>query len=530
MLTCKFSVLLKFKLKYKLNISRRLAAPAGSFRAAGALLLTALLIAAALLLCIFVPYVILLIHLAGTYTEREYFSLLLTFANAAVFILSLLSAYSLFSSGREREFLIPLPIKKRYIFASEYVTYYFGAVMSSLLFTVPGAAVYAAGMAEKGAPVLILKAVLGCIIFPALPSAAAFVMISVVFAASARFRHRETAAVILGAAVLICAVLLRVNIGSFNADGGPAVRISESLSRILFNSYFMLRAIMIRSLRAWLYMLYFTLSSAAVCAAVYFYGGAVYDRILGKMKSAVSAREKTDKDYRQRSPARAFCIKEFKTVLRSPAFALNCCIGVILAPVLAVTASRSGLASDIPGIIMCLVIMSANMTASTSISREGRSFGMCVYMPVRSADHIKGRAAAAFVFNALSGALFIFPYEILIKLNFLYIIYEFLTVIAASLTFACFGLLIDLKKPKLIWDRETEAVKQNFNAVLGMIVSIMISLVIVIPFFVGMAGHVSKTFMYLCSFAEAAAAAAVGVMLLRNKACSREGNSIDGNS
>jgi len=37
------------------------------------------------------------------------------------------------------------------------------------------------------------------------------------------------------------------------------------------------------------------------------------------------------------------------------------------------------------------------------------------------------------------------------------------------------GILIDLNFPKLIWDNEQKAVKQNFNVVLNMLVSVLVA-------------------------------------------------------
>jgi ABC-2 type transport system permease protein len=46
------------------------------------------------------------------------------------------------------------------------------------------------------------------------------------------------------------------------------------------------------------------------------------------------------------------------------------------------------------------------------------------------------------------------------------------------------GILIDLSFPKLIWDNEQKAVKQNFNVVLNMLISILIP---GIPIFISIA-------------------------------------------
>jgi ABC-2 type transport system permease protein len=80
--------------------------------------------------------------------------------------------------------------------------------------------------------------------------------------------------------------------------------------------------------------------------------------------------------------------------------------------------------------------------------------------------------------------------------------YLILLVVAAcipGILFSAFaGILIDLNFPKLIWDNEQKAVKQNFNVVLNMLLSVV---VVGIPIFIIIALHFTLwiTFLTLIS-------------------------------
>lgn len=58
-------------------------------------------------------------------------------------------------------------------------------------------------------------------------------------------------------------------------------------------------------------------------------------------------------------------------------------------------------------------------------------------------------------------------------------VYLILLIILTSvlgIAFSCFvGILIDLNFPKLVWDNEQKAVKQNFNVVINMLASILMA-------------------------------------------------------
>lgn len=542
--TAKFCTLLKFQLKYKFGIRRVTAAPFARTAAMGALLLIAAV------LCIFIPYVMILIEMSRAYTAEIYFSSVLTLASFVVFAVSLLSAYGLFSSGKERELLTPLPIPKGYIFAVNYITFYISSFITSFLFIMTGVIVYAmcAGSAAPGAyaiSMLIIKTLIGIVLFPALPSAAAFIIMSAVFLISGFFRHKELIATVLGFTAVICVIVIRMSSMPADAPGGVLASITKYTGKMLFNVFFLRKALTGETSGAWIYMIFTAVSSVILILAIYLYGSAVYDRILQKMNVSYARKGNIYDTHMRRSAVHAFCVKELKTLIRSPIYALNCLLNIVIAPVAAIVISKNIMSNDnilgnivnafsdngalgneataLAGLLICLVIMSIGMTASTSVSREGKSFDICRSIPVKLSEQVKGRTAAAVLLYILCGALFIIPYGILLKIDFLYIIYGFFIVLAASIAFACSGLLIDITRPKLIWNKEAEAVKQNINGMAGMFVSVIISVVIMLPFFIYLNGNINKTSMLAGILALAVLTAAASILLMKRKIRLMEG-------
>ena len=81
----------------------------------------------------------------------------------------------------------------------------------------------------------------------------------------------------------------------------------------------------------------------------------------------------------------------------------------------------------------------------------------------------------------------------LLKLYFLYIIYGLAVLFVSSISFSLCGIIVDYKNPKLHWDKETEAVKQNLNGMIGIFISIILSIIYITPFAIYMAGIINKT-------------------------------------
>jgi putative membrane protein len=521
-LTNNFAVLLKFQLKYKLGLRRwKEAIGASKYGKAAALGGTLLLLF--LVGCILVPYIIIMDVLYDSFAANGnpagYFDTLFLLSNFVTFVTALLSTYSILFSGRDREILTPLPIKKQYIFLTNYITLYAGALIASLGFILPGFIIYEI---KTGFSFLILiKAFIGSVAFPALPLAIAFLMMSLLLAVASGFRHKELLATLFGVIILGGFVFLNSNqelLLKFVENSADSV---SKFSKIFVNAFFLRESILQKGGSSWGYLLLVVAAAAIFIFLIYLYGSAVYDKILQRMSASVASKEKKKQKYKEGKPSAAFFRKEMKTILRSPVYALNCLLNIILAPIAAILISREAsfrllldkLAQNpehidfllaMFGLLIGLGLMSLNMVPSTSISREGKCIWISEIIPVRLKSQIKGRIAAAVLFYIMSGALFIILFGILLKINLLYIIYGFFIILAGAVPFAYGGLFIDLSHPKLIWDKESEAVKQNFNGMLGMFLSIVMTLIYMVPFFLYLAGI----------FTEAAVLAAIPILVL----------------
>ena len=97
------------------------------------------------------------------------------------------------------------------------------------------------------------------------------------------------------------------------------------------------------------------------------------------------------------------------------------------------------------------------------------------------------------LFYNLCGFIYFILFGILLKLHFLYIIYGLAVLFLSSISFSLCGIIVDYKNPKLHWDKETEAVKQNLNGMIGIFVSIILSIIYIIPFVFYMAEIINMT-------------------------------------
>ena len=176
--------------------------------------------------------------------------------------------------------------------------------------------------------------------------------------------------------------------------------------------------------------------------------------------------------------------REFKMILRTPIFALNCFLVPLMMPIIMVVAGVLGgggmeeiseavdylrdigfltenvMASTI-GILFAIVyfMTSYNTTALSSFSREGKTLFTWKYFPIALHQLIKAKLIMAIFSNLLPLTLTTVGLVILLNLNLL----QALTLIAfmiVALTFSSLAFLVfDLISPRLNWDSEQQAMK-----------------------------------------------------------------------
>lgn len=499
----KFITLLKFQLKYKLGISRikdvfnsskksNLSAVAG----------TVILIFVAVLFLISYGFVMNLLYefFASNNNSEGYFNAITLMANAIVLLTSVFSTYNIMFADKDWEVLSPLPIKRNHIFLMNFIILYLSSLISALAFLVPGFIIFF--VKNSLSIIMLIKVAIGILCFPILPLSISFFAISFILRFFTRFKYKELLATI-GGIIIICAYLL---LNNNNQILNKLILQADKFSiynKFVFNSYFFTQSLSQYGTLSVLYTLGAILLAILLVSLMYFCGGRIYASVVEKMLSVSVNKSNAKLKYNQNARYDAFCKKEIKTIIRSPIYALNCLINIVFAPIAAYMlwkqkSSFSLFLNEkinlfIIALLPCFIIMSISMVSSTTISREGKAFWLTQIIPVSIKAQIKGRVKAAVIFYWISAFLYQILIGVLLKFEFLYIIYGLMLTFAAALPFAYSGLIIDISKPKLLWDKEAEAVKQNFNAVVGMLACLLLSVIYSIPVALYLVGFLSET-------------------------------------
>ncbi|WP_123053966.1 transporter [Clostridium sp. JN-1] len=191
-------------------------------------------------------------------------------------------------------------------------------------------------------------------------------------------------------------------------------------------------------------------------------------------------------------PLKSITIKELKILFRTPSYFLNCVLMNFIWPVfilipaftqkdfMKVLREFSKLINEpkIIGMILGfsmvigIFVASTNMITCTAISREGHNIYILKYLPVSYKVQIMGKVLSGIILSIVSMLVVIVVAMILIKLP-IYLAVISLFISTLGIVFSCIlGIIVDVNFPKLNWDNEAKAVKQNFNAFISMIIGV----------------------------------------------------------
>lgn len=413
--------------------------------------------------------------------------------------------------NKDATFLASLPATSTQAFAAKMTQIWASEVGITAILLLPSCIIYTVKVGADA--MLFVRALVVLLFAPVLPLAIVALLSTVLIRISGLWKHRDALAVVGGIIFMIAIFAFQM---TMNTSMPQFMESPEAMTQILDTNQAMLRNLTAAFPPAlWaanglngdvLHLLLF----AAVCAGV----TAVVIPLLGRgylqlalLQSEANAQTgravdlKTQK-YEGKSPLNALYQRELSEILRTPTYAMNCLPTVIM-PIIVmagmglgfsrgmempvgdlVASLRDQLGSSLTVAIltaMMSLFMGMNMAVSTAVSREGKRHGLYRMMPLSPRVIIGAKLKMGMVISAASCVLGVAVILVLAPALWL----ECLITLALTLLIAyidcALGLYIDETRPKLNWSSEVEAIKQNFNGVLGMLVGMLAVAVLALP-------------------------------------------------
>lgn len=205
--------------------------------------------------------------------------------------------------------------------------------------------------------------------------------------------------------------------------------------------------------------------------------------------------ELTLKDFRKKNKYRSYILKEFKSILRTPIFFIECIIVPTVYPffifltIIGMTEFASFVGLDLwekirnvavePfGLAITLgvgqIFYMMNFTSIISISRESKNAIITKFIPIDLKKQFNLKIYLGTLFNMIAAILVtLFYYMCTSNLYVSIVIFVMLYLI--NRMGEKFKILIDLNKPQLVWDTEYTMMKQNTNIMYVLFYSLIVA-------------------------------------------------------
>ncbi len=430
--------------------------------------------------------------------EKVFLGAVLLIDMVMVFVMGLFYLIGLLFFSKDTEFLASLPIRPRVVFAAKFGQVLLGEIATSLVLLLPAFIIY--GIADGGGVAFWLRAALVSLLAPCIPLAISGLLSLLLMRFNALWRRRDLLTVI-GALLLVVLVFVgQMMLSSTIPDLMDPVKL---LAFIQDSSRILQVAVSVFPPSGWaaeglvqgggMLLLFSGISIAALTAVILTAGRIYYAGAMAQLETSANRRsvKLEGKRVKQRGVMLSLFMREWRIVLRTPVYALNGLTMILMGPLMLLLplfmqgASMGGemefLVNFVGGLIdpriivfvlagVFAAISSINPAATTTLSREGKLFYLLRVIPVSPAKQILAKflfGASTMLLTALPMALTsAFVFHISLELVF----GAFALGVVASIAPLAISLLPDMLHPKLSWNSETEAIKQNANSLLGMLV------------------------------------------------------------
>ncbi len=419
--------------------------------------------------------------------------------------LGTLSLLGLVFNAKDTELYAALPVRQGSVFAAKFSMVYLTELAFSLFIMLPVGVIYA--LEAGSSPAFWIKFPLIVLLAPVVPLVISSMLALPLMLLTARFKRRDIVMLILSLLLMLALVFGQMYL---SVSMQTVVESPEQITALLSDpdglissalgafppAMWAAKGLLLGGLDSVINLLLLL----AVCAVSFSLAVLISSKLYyrGALAQLESAKKGKSKGYsadtvRAGKPYRAFMRKDIKSILRTPVYAMNQITGIIIIPLMLVLfkfmsggneayrmlfdmisnpgASQLTLTLIISGVLGFMLLV--NPQATTTFSRDGVSIFFIKSLPISVPAQMAGRILSASVTPALGIVVTEITLALLIGLDAMVIVSSALIGFSALglVTAAC--MIPDCIKPKLRWNSEAEAMKQNLNSLLGMLTGII---------------------------------------------------------
>ncbi|MBU3145920.1 ABC transporter permease [Clostridium sp. CF012] len=423
-----------------------------------------------------------------------------------IFFFGIFYAMGIFYFSMDVENLLPLPFKPWHIMGAKFAVVLIYEYLTELIFFLPTIIAY--GIKSSGGVLYYTYAVIIFLLLPILPLVIASVINMVIMRFTNIAKNKDRFRLVGGLIAMGFAVGINIYTQRFSQDinGSEITKMFAEGNNSLVDlatKMFPSTKIAVNSLinttniQGFINLILFIIITVAALMIFIILGQTLYFKgVMGVSETSSKRKILTSseliKNTTQNSSLKVYIFKELKLLFRTPIYFINCVIMNFLWPVfllIPIFSQKGGSAqlkmlteflqnSKSSGIALggffafMMFVSCSNAIATTAISREGKNLYILKYIPMKYKDQLMAKVLSAVVLGVAGMLMVCIVAIVLLKVPFDLVLLMIIVGILGILFTSFIGIFIDLNFPKLQWDTEQKAVKQNLNVLISMIICV----------------------------------------------------------
>lgn len=462
-----------------------------------------------LILICFIPYITLIFMVSRSLAAALYplqqagllFVILLLAITSIIFVFGLFTIPGIYYFSKDVETYLTMPLQAEEIVGAKFINALLYEYVLALFILIPAFAGYVSVVHPNF--LFYPFAIIVLLLIPIVPLILASLFIMLLMWAFPRLRNSELFTLIISIFSLVIALSFSFGIQrvAITMDTNAMINalLAGNNSLISMISWILIQIRLGASALAnlnGLSLMGYIIVHIAVVAVFLLIAKLIYFKGVIGMNETVSHRRRLDEKGLSQSTRSShvyinYLMIEFKKLYRTPIYMMNCLLSAFIFPILMIFYVSSNVFADqsaympyitqflgdssnlgllaVGGLAIGLFLGATNGISASAISREGINayFMKIIPLPLEKQAEVKsllGSIVTVFGNILIIGALALYTHMPILAVLILLV-----TSTISALLINYLSICVDLIRPKLYWENETQAVKQNMNVVITMI-------------------------------------------------------------
>jgi len=454
-------------------------------------------------------------------------SIVLVLVALITLLFSIFSCINVYYLASDLEYLLPLPLKPHEILLAKFAVITIYNYIFEFALGIPAFITY--GIMNNENILFYIYSMIILILMPIIPLIIASLIVMILMSFVNITKHRDKFVLFISVFAIASAILFNI----FSSRMAPMDETSamiliekvNSLAILFGNAFpFVLPGvnclINVTNATGFFNLLIFIVINVVSIGLFSIIGNFLYFKgALGSSENSSKRKLLSDSEISKQTVNRgqlfSFVMKEWKLLYRNPTYLMQCVAPMFIFPILFFVIFRFnsqyqeafGLLSENPNlfespfaltVLICILafFLIGNTSSGSAVSRDGSYATIAKYIPMDYYKQFIGKMMMGCIFCIIEVTLTMIVFASPLGLSVMNVIAVSIIIILIGIVQNYIMLIIDFKRPKLIWDNEMAVVKNNMNIFIDMIFLLAhIVLVFAIGFLLSLASNVFSAYI-----------------------------------